>query len=103
MFIADCFDFPDEIIRKCVRKVTNRKGSWKRQVRDTTPKFVTNTAEQLFATVTLRCLRREVIGGGFVHNVCNSPFSSTVNLLIKGEASLEPPPLSPAALTFGRA
>ena len=103
MFIADCFVFPDEIIRRCVRKVTNRKGSWKRQVRVTAPKFVTNAAEQLFATITLRYLRREVIGVGFVRNVCNSPFSSTVNLVVNGEASLEPPPLSPAALTLGRA
>ena len=34
-----------------------------------------------------------------MHNVCNSPFSSTINLFINGEASLEPPPLSPAALS----
>ena len=84
-----------------MRQEDHRKGSWKRQVRVTTPKFVTNT-EQLFATITLCFLRREIMGLGFVHNVCNSRFSSTVNLFINSEASLEPSPFSLAVLTLGR-
>ena len=61
--------------------------------------FVTNT-EQLFATVIVCYSRREIIGSGFVHKVCTSPFSSTVNLFMDSEDSLEPPPFNLVVLVL---
>ena len=97
--VADCFDFLDEVIGKCVGKFTSRNGGRKRWIRFTTTKFVTNT-EQLFAAATLCYLRREVVCLCLVNNVCNSSFCFWINLFIDSEASLQPLPLRSLMLAY---